>query len=557
MKKFLLLIVGVLFALSANAAQAWTIYADVSAKKWDNVWLWYGDFKTPVQGWIVDPVNKIYKFQFEQDGDFNMSFTNYGENIQDKDHGSTRVGDFSTNNDDDYWKVVNNALYTFKDGNNNGTSKKPAESIYTEEPAVYLVGKFGGVDHWTPGTNAYKFEGPWNNLTLDLTTVKGDDDSSLSSITTDDEFAIVCLNDNKWHKNEGKESQKLLNKDESYQTHVDTKINIKVSGTINNPVISLNSYNWQITITEKAGTPTPDPTDPEYTYYIHSNFSGSWPDPSDAILMTKEGDTWTWEGTVANDGSAFGIKRLSAGEELSDKNTWIFANKGNSTLSDGSELGAIIENAAKDNGENFTVSSKGKYKITFNPTTNTVKLESTTTPETFTYTLHGQIGENNNEWKDYEMTQISNGANWWYLEGKFSTGSFGIKKMDKNNNQWTNGTSDNTWGWIRSNEETFTITPGESWHAAVVQTPAGFGTGNWKFEKEELFNSSTKYTIMFNADDLKILVSTVAASGVEDINVDEDAPVEYFNLQGQRVNGELTPGIYIRRQGSTVTKVRF
>ena len=45
-------------------------------------------------------------------------------------------------------------------------------------------------------------------------------------------------------------------------------------------------------------------------------------------------------------------------------------------------------------------------------------------------------------------------------------------------------------------------------------------------------------------------------SGVEDIEADStDAPVEYYNLQGQRVNGELTPGCYIRRQGSSVTKV--
>ena len=381
MKKFLLLIVGVLFALSANAAQAWTIYADVSAKKWDNVWLWYGDFKTPVQGWIVDPVNKIYKFQFEQDGDFNMSFTNYGENIQDKDHGSTRVGDFSTNNDDDYWKVVNNALYTFKDGNNNGTSKKPAESIYTEEPAVYLVGKFGGVDHWTPGTNAYKFEGPWNNLTLDLTTVKGDDDSSLSSITTDDEFAIVCLNDNKWHKNEGKESQKLLNKDESYQTHVDTKINIKVSGTINNPVISLNSYNWQITITEKAGTPTPDPTDPtdpvdptdEYVYKLYTDLvNGSW---NTYDMFKQENGTWVWEGKLNLIGSQqeFGFKKVKEGGEIKDSNTWIWCISTSDytfkhTLSDNPTLGAVIQNASKDNGHNFKISEAGFYQLVLDPT---------------------------------------------------------------------------------------------------------------------------------------------------------------------------------------------
>lgn len=37
---------------------------------------------------------------------------------------------------------------------------------------------------------------------------------------------------------------------------------------------------------------------------------------------------------------------------------------------------------------------------------------------------------------------------------------------------------------------------------------------------------------------------------------DEDAPVEYFNLSGVKVNGDnLSKGIYLRRQGSTVTKI--
>ncbi len=46
-------------------------------------------------------------------------------------------------------------------------------------------------------------------------------------------------------------------------------------------------------------------------------------------------------------------------------------------------------------------------------------------------------------------------------------------------------------------------------------------------------------------------------SGIEDIEADgSDAPVEYFNLNGVRVNGEaLTPGLYIKRQGGKATKV--
>jgi len=43
---------------------------------------------------------------------------------------------------------------------------------------------------------------------------------------------------------------------------------------------------------------------------------------------------------------------------------------------------------------------------------------------------------------------------------------------------------------------------------------------------------------------------------IADDTKDNDAPVYYFNLNGQRVNADnLTPGIYIRRQGSKATKV--
>lgn len=47
------------------------------------------------------------------------------------------------------------------------------------------------------------------------------------------------------------------------------------------------------------------------------------------------------------------------------------------------------------------------------------------------------------------------------------------------------------------------------------------------------------------------------SGGVENVNAavaESDAPVEYYNLQGVRVDNPQ-PGIYIRRQGSKVSKV--
>ena len=43
-------------------------------------------------------------------------------------------------------------------------------------------------------------------------------------------------------------------------------------------------------------------------------------------------------------------------------------------------------------------------------------------------------------------------------------------------------------------------------------------------------------------------------SGIADADVEAGAPAEYFNMQGVRVEGEITPGVYIVRRGSKVTK---
>lgn len=50
--------------------------------------------------------------------------------------------------------------------------------------------------------------------------------------------------------------------------------------------------------------------------------------------------------------------------------------------------------------------------------------------------------------------------------------------------------------------------------------------------------------------------STSAIGGIESDVIDENAPVEYYNIQGVKVNGDnLAPGFYIVRQGKKVSKI--
>jgi len=66
-------------------------------------------------------------------------------------------------------------------------------------------------------------------------------------------------------------------------------------------------------------------------------------------------------------------------------------------------------------------------------------------------------------------------------------------------------------------------------------------------------NVDMKIDVLWN--DIPINVTfTKTTTGVAGIVADSNAAVEYYNLSGVRVSGD-TPGLYIRRQGNTVTKV--
>jgi hypothetical protein len=68
---------------------------------------------------------------------------------------------------------------------------------------------------------------------------------------------------------------------------------------------------------------------------------------------------------------------------------------------------------------------------------------------------------------------------------------------------------------------------------------------------------------LFNGDDegfkffetLNTSTPTNGVSGIADITTDANAPVEYYNLAGLRLNTPTAPGIYLRRQGTQVSKI--
>ncbi|MDE6160621.1 MAG: hypothetical protein K2F77_03075, partial [Muribaculaceae bacterium] len=64
--------------------------------------------------------------------------------------------------------------------------------------------------------------------------------------------------------------------------------------------------------------------------------------------------------------------------------------------------------------------------------------------------------------------------------------------------------------------------------------------------------------MIFQGDGLtinKVYIDREGSAGIADITADENAPVEYFNLQGIRVAEPQAGQFVIRRQGSKVTKL--
>lgn len=59
-----------------------------------------------------------------------------------------------------------------------------------------------------------------------------------------------------------------------------------------------------------------------------------------------------------------------------------------------------------------------------------------------------------------------------------------------------------------------------------------------------------------HATENKLIAQEKTGTGVAGVEADENAPVEYYNLNGVQVKADsMTPGVYVRRQGKNVIKV--
>lgn len=95
---------------------------------------------------------------------------------------------------------------------------------------------------------------------------------------------------------------------------------------------------------------------------------------------------------------------------------------------------------------------------------------------------------------------------------------------------------DFTLGDLKKMSPNFELAKVNAWTGNILAVLAGGTTGQ---------------TVAFDA----IYFYNIGNGGVEGVTVDAAAPTQFYNLQGVEMTGNLTPGIYVARQGNKVTKI--
>ncbi len=292
---------------------------------------------------------------------------------------------------------------------------------------------------------------------------------------------------------------------------------------------------WTITVagdfsTLTASTETPNPTTyPTAVYMVgHDN---AW-DPAEPLEITGENGIYKAE-SVEFTNTTF---KLSTA-----KGTWDSDFNPNG-INVASNPVAIGEPVALTYGysSDITIGAVGTYDVTIDLVNMTLTLEGSVNYPEVIYAI-GNV--NGLEWSTSEGVALTHTENGVY-EGEFEVDNAG-----------------EGYGYFQ-----FATTLGADWEAVNAGTRYG------ATEENQVVEANTTYDMTNNwgggsqswkceAGKCKVQVDIVNCTmqileftGVESVNIDENAPAEYYNLQGVKVDNP-TNGTYIKVQGKKTEKV--
>ena len=289
---------------------------------------------------------------------------------------------------------------------------------------------------------------------------------------------------------------------------------------------------WSITVagdlsTLTATTETPRPDNFPATIYMVGHDS-AW-DPANPLEIAGQYGVYTMEG----------VEFTNAEFKLStSKGSW---NEFNANSYDATSTVAIGEPATLKKGDqNIKIAATGKYDVTIDLENMTITLTGKVEYPEVIYVL-GNV--NGYSWSTSEGVALAHTEDGVY-EGEFVVDN-----------------ADNGFGYF-----TFVSTLGDSWD--VVNAGTRYGAT----ESDKLVEANTSYPMTNNwggdsqswkceagkcrvqVDIVNCTMQILEFTGVEGVEFDENAPVEYYNLQGVKVENPSN-GTFIKVQGKKTTKV--
>lgn len=268
-------------------------------------------------------------------------------------------------------------------------------------------------------------------------------------------------------------------------------------------------------------------------YALRGNIvSGEWSD----YKMTEESDG-NWSVTLTVVPGDFGIKKTDNGAQIG----WYSAKSADEKAV--SEAGEFAATGIGDT--NWASTLEGEYKFSFNPDSETLTItsegvEPEPTPIQGKFGIVGSM----NEWNAANAIEMTNmGDNVYsYTFDRLEQGTE-FKICDAKS--WTH-----SWGGegiSRADEAPFVLENGvaaNAWYNSSVNFQVG--------------QNLTDATVLFKYNDNieePCEITLTGKTGIESIDVDNNAEVLYYNMQGQRVLNPTLGGMYIRVQGTKATKI--
>ncbi len=271
------------------------------------------------------------------------------------------------------------------------------------------------------------------------------------------------------------------------------------------------------------------------TLYLRGNFSGEYWATNDAYKFTQSGDVYT----------------LTVNGNDVKNNEWVIATDGYTYNFGVSEAITVTEgtklswNKNKGAQAGFGELEDAKYVLEYTYSTQTLKV-----------TKQGAV-------VTYPDLWLRGGFNNWGNDGEAANTAYKFTCTDGvytltveagklSNKEFKIGSSETRGDWnigFGGKDANVTAKIGEAFTVYNVVR------GKNIYIAENSYKFDIKFVPDFANNTGELTISINNPSGIEDVEISNEAPVEFYNLQGVRVDGELTPGLYIRRQGNSASKV--